>query len=201
MTFKKITDEDRHFCLTEIPKAIRKNYLIAEGELNTYKVKLQRLTFVCWYTDDEIQKMTDVCIDIVELLKKHNNEGLTRDKLRAIQEECSGEDSFISRLKYNNKICTSDIEDQIARLCKITRVGGAYAMILSIPVIKDSIVALFEVAVDKWDDEEMYAEALYFLVRSAMHMHCEEISETDSKNIDSMLKETGQENNTCTINE
>lgn len=201
MTFKQITDEERHFYVTEMPKAIRKNYLIAEGELNTYKVKLQRLTFVCGYTEDEMQNMTDVCIDILELLKKHNNEGLTKDKLRAIQEECSGDDSFISRLKYNSKVCTSDIENQISRLCKITRVGGAYAMILSIPVMKDSIVVVFEVAVDKWDDEEMYQEALYFLVRSAMHMHCDEISEKDNENIAATVKETDQENNIHTTNE
>lgn len=200
MKFKQITDEERHSYVTEMPKVINKEFLIAEGELNTYKVKLQRLTFICGYTDDEIQNMTDVCIDILELLKKHNNEGLTRDKLRAIQKECGGDDSFISRLKYNNKVCTSDIEDQITRLCKITRVGGAYAMILSIPVIKDSIVAVFEVAVDKWDDEEMYAEALFFLVRSAMHMHCEEISETDNENTAATVKETNQENNVHTTN-
>ncbi len=199
MKFKEITDEERHFYLTEMPKVINKTFLISEGKINTYKVKLQRLTYICWYTDDEIQSMADVCIDILELLKKHNNEGITRDKLRAIEEECSDGDSIVSRLKYNNKVCTRDIENEIARLCKITRVGGIYAMLLSIPVLKDHIVAVFEVSADKWNDEEMYTGALYFLIRSAMHMHCEEISEADNEKMDASVKEPGRENNIHTI--
>lgn len=42
MTFKQIADEERYFYVKEVPKSIRENYVIAEGELNTYKVKLQR---------------------------------------------------------------------------------------------------------------------------------------------------------------
>lgn len=42
MTFKLIADEERYSYVTEVPKAIRENYVIAEGESNTYKVKLQR---------------------------------------------------------------------------------------------------------------------------------------------------------------
>lgn len=69
-------------------------------------------------------------------------------------------------------------EEVVKIICEIDvvrRVGGAYAMLISNSGLKSAIYVVYEVLVDKFDDENLYRQSAYFMLRAIMRMHSEEV--------------------------
>lgn len=57
----------------------------------------------------------------------------------------------------------------------VQRVAGAWAAIIANPVVISAITIVYEIQVDKFDDEELYAQGAYFVTRAIMKMRGTEI--------------------------
>ena len=153
---------------------------IEKTEKNTYEVYARNLHFVCCYTDDELERIAELCLDLLEELRCINENGYTRAELEKAEEQAQKEDiGIIEPIMIYDTFKTPKTEDIICMLGVITRVGGAYYMILSRPGFISGIYSVFKAIIDKFDDVELYFTALYMLIRVAMHMHCNEIDDEE----------------------
>ena len=50
-------------------------------------------------------------------------------------------------------------------------IGGAYASIIAHPQLIQTIIAVYDVLVDSFDDEHLYCTNAYFLLRGIMHIN------------------------------
>ena len=50
-------------------------------------------------------------------------------------------------------------------------IGGAYASIIAHPQLIQTIIAVYDVLVDSFDDEHLYCTSAYFLLRGIMHIN------------------------------
>lgn len=57
---------------------------------------------------------------------------------------------------------------------KIRRVGVAYAAIIAHPKLTQIIIAVYDVLVDSFDDENLYWTCAYFLLRRIMWINSSE---------------------------
>lgn len=151
---------------------------IERTEKNTYEVYARNLHFVCYYTDDEIERIAEQCLELLEELRRINEEGYTKTEMEKVEEQVQKEKmDFLNPVRVYNSFYTQKTDDIIYRLGEITRVGGAYYMILSRPTFITGIYSVFNAIIDKFDDAELYFSSLYMLIRVAMHMHCKEIDD------------------------
>ena len=112
--------------------------------------------------------------------KNLNNGGMNAQMLqeKITNIETQYEDELMRHIALWNEIFTERIHKIIGKINVIRRVGGAYAMLISNPCFKSAIYAVYERLVDNFDDEELYCQSAYFLVRAVMRMHSNEIQNT-----------------------
>lgn len=139
-----------------------------------YSIKLQDTIFVTDMTDDELKESINIACDVMEELKKINNEGIDKKKLKEIQDK-EYTDELFETLDIWNAIATEHLKELLNRADVVQRVGGAWAAIIVNPVVISAITIVYEIQVDKFDDEELYAQGAYFVTRAIMKMHGIEI--------------------------
>lgn len=168
-------------------KCLVKNSNNEEGYF-LYHVKLQNLDFYCDYSDDELQHMISTCTDILEVLKQRANAGETKESLADIKKRIEERNQDLSPehrdhlngIGYAREVSSDECETLIYLLGVYTRVGGAYAMLLAYPRMRQANAIIFETFIDRFDDTGVYYTSLYFLTRAAMGMHEVEIPDPDS---------------------
>lgn len=148
-----------------------------------YKVTLQNIVFETDYTDDEMEQIADIAVDLLEEMKQINNSGVGQEKYIELHEKSgyAGEDSFLAKISSMLQFFKASMTDEFAeilevRVTKTCRVGGAYWMLLARPELLSAIDAVYEKIADHFDDEELYLNSLYFLFRSIMRVHSVERS-------------------------
>ena len=67
------------------------------------------------------------------------------------------------------------------KVANMRRVGGAYWMLLSRPGLISAIYAVYDRIVDNFDDENIYIQSIYFLLRAIMKVRSEEIDKDFEK--------------------
>ena len=151
-------------------------YVVKDGD--KYDVYANNLHFTCSYSDEKIEKMADLCLELLEELRRINEAGYTGADLMRAEESAKGDKaSIIDSFSVYNTFKTDKIEELIDKLATTTRVGGAYYMLIARPVFVSGILSVFGVVIDNFSDENLYFSALFMLIRVAMHMHGEEISD------------------------
>lgn len=177
--FDVISIEFRKEIQKDLELLIVKNFQkeVGEGEFREYEVPLQSIRFVTRMTDDELRKSIALTIDLMEELKVVNNSGMNAEKLKekAANIESSSRDELLQQIAVWKVICNEKIYEIIREMNAVRRVGGAYAMLISNPCFKSAMYAVYDKIVDNFDDEELYYESAYFLVRAVMRMHCREM--------------------------
>ncbi len=150
-----------------------------------YTVKVQNFTFTCSYTDDEIEHIVDDCILILEELQEITSNGYTREMLEEARktgkEKCDDTNgskiqALFKTIDVYNSFSTPRLEELVDDIAVTARVGGAWFMLLSRPAFIDAIFAVYEIIIDKFDDEKIYLSSLDFLVRNAMRMHSDNLT-------------------------
>lgn len=177
--YEKLNDEFR----SELEKSLRlatveqfRQDAVKEG-FYKYEVQLQNLRFITYMSNEELEQSIKLTIDLLEEMKVINNGGMDekefRKKVTDIEEQC--EDEFMQHLYIWDILCSKEIIRIICEIDVVRRVGGAYAMLISNPGLKSAIYVVYEVLVDKFDDEDLYCQSAYFMLRAIMRMHSEEV--------------------------
>lgn len=176
MKFEKISQKAREKLEKIIYKTIVEEFRTEKIKESYYQysIKLQDTIFVTDMTDDELKESINIACDVMEELKKINNEGIDKKKLKEIQDK-EYTDELFETLDIWNAIATEHLKELLNRADVVQRVGGAWAAIIVNPVVISAITIVYEIQVDKFDDEELYAQGAYFVTRAIMKMHGIEI--------------------------
>ncbi len=115
--------------------------------------------------------------EIEEILKMTIIENFQKEMLeeKIVNIEVEYQKDIIRQLAIWNEICSERMNEIIAKIDVVRRVGGAYAMLISNPCLKSAIYAVYERLVDNFEDEKLYCQSAYFLVCAVMRMHSDEI--------------------------
>ena len=152
-----------------------------EEHFYKYEVQLQNFRFITYMSDEELEQSIKLTIDLLEEMKVINNDGMDKEEVRKkvtdIENNC--EDEFMRQLYMWNVLCSQEIIKIICELDVVRRVGGAYAMLISNPGLKSAIYAVYEVLVDRFDDEALYYQSAFFILRAIMRMHSKELEASE----------------------
>lgn len=139
-----------------------------------YQVKIQDILFETAMTDEELYGAALVSYKILEELRKIS-QTYGRTELDAAEGKYKDQDNTFRVIKLFADFATSELRGYISELCGICRVGGAYALLISMPCFESAIYSVFDIIVDKFGDENIYNQSVFFLMRAAMRMNCDEI--------------------------
>lgn len=67
------------------------------------------------------------------------------------------------------------VKELLNRACEVQRVAGAWAALIAGPTVMSAIDIVYETEVDEFDNEELYTQGAYFILRAIMKMHGTEI--------------------------
>ena len=176
MKFENISQEDREKLEKILYKTIVEEFRTEKIKGNYYKysVKLQDIIFVTDMTDDELKESINISCDVMEELKKINNEGMDKKKLKEIQDK-EYTDELFETLDVWNAIATEHLKELLNRADVVQRVAGAWAALIAGPTVMSAIDIVYETEVDEFDNEELYTQGAYFILRAIMKMHGTEI--------------------------
>ena len=160
-----------------------------------YHVVIQGEYFDCGYTNTEMDGIVQTCSDIIMELHHIASNGYTREKLDAIDAaeneknpDMTHDGGGVARasnemaiLRSYNDFATPHLEELVTKVASLTRVGGAYYMFLSRPVFVSAIYSVFDMILGKFDEQDMWASSLIFLVRAALYMHSKELPKEEGK--------------------
>lgn len=141
-----------------------------------YEVVVHDTVFQTYMTDDELKKSIELTLDLIEELKEINNNGIDRKTLDKIEESINDSNRVSRTMAVYHEFCSDKMHLIIAELDVVRRVGGAYAMLIANPVLISGIYAVYDRLVDNFDDENLYLQSAYFLLRAVMKMHSDELN-------------------------
>lgn len=154
-------------------------------DFKKYHVTQQNICFETYLTDDELKRTVEAAIDIVEELIRINEEGLNKESFE------SAWNNFKEKDKYSNNLAqvlfvkkyfyTEKIRQIQNELSEIRNVGGAYEMLVSNPLVDQTIFVVYAAAVDSWEDNNLELSSIYFLIRTIMRMNSEDLNECYNK--------------------
>lgn len=150
-----------------------------ETDLHRYEMILQERHFLVCICDEELELAAKFAIEILEEMKNLNNAGFGRAEFQRIVREVENEtaDEEHRILLAWMRICNKRIMELIVQVETFRRVGGAYAMFLTRPTFMSVMYAVYDVVVDKFNEEDIYWAGGFFLFRAILMMHSKEIEE------------------------
>lgn len=181
--FEAITEKEHSEIEEILVEAINDKFRKEELSENYFKyiVELQSNKFVTEMSVDEVEESAKLTVDILEELKNINNSGINRAELEKIEKEKERKDDdggdVMQVLEIWNRISTEHLASLMHELDRVRRVGGAWAMLIANPCLISAIYAVYDRLVDSFDDENLYLQSAYFLMRAVMKMHSDEITE------------------------
>ena len=188
--FAKIEDNYRQELKDAFLKKIKTDFPQEEVDdgYSMYEVEIQKIKFRTFMNDEELSRSIDYAIDILEELKSINNNGLSEERLRELEENHKNSFKDDEELSYMllpisvyNEFSTQELELILHKVANMRRVGGAYWMLLSRPGLISAIYAVYDRIVDNFDDENIYIQSIYFLLRAIMKVRSEEIDKDFEK--------------------
>lgn len=153
-------------------------FMVDEGYdgMQKYTVLLQDLKFDLFMSKEEVLENITYAVDIIEKMKDVCNNGWNRERF----EELLKKNDVVTKTAYRDdcmrfvKVWTSfDTEpfmDIIYEIDCMYRLSGLTAMLVKNPLIQESILAVYEVIVDKFDDADLYDIVVNFMTRSIMRL-------------------------------
>lgn len=182
-SFEAITVEEHSEIEEVLIKAVNDQFRkekISENYFK-YEVVLQGNKFIAAMSVDEVAESAKLTVDILEELKNINNSGINRDELKRIEKqedrhETDG-DNVVQILGIWNSIKTEQLLELISKLDRVRRVGGAWAMLIANPCLISAIYAVYDRIVDSFDNDDLYMQSVFFLMRAVMQMNSDECEE------------------------
>ena len=183
--FDAITAENHSEIEEALIKAVNDEFRREEIAENYFKyiVELQGNRFITAMSVDEVEESARLTVDILEELKNINNSGINRAELERTEKEKNRNETeggnVMQILGIWNCIKTDRLSEIISELDRVRRVGGAWALLLANPCLISAIYAVYDRIVDSFDDDELYLQSAYFLMRAVMKMHSDEIADKE----------------------
>ena len=183
--FDAITAENHSEIEEALIKAVNDEFRREEIAENYFKyiVELQGNRFITAMSLDEVEESARLTVDILEELKNINNSGINRAELERTEKEKNRNETeggnVMQILGIWNCIKTDRLSEIIYELDRVRRVGGAWALLLANPCLISAIYAVYDRIVDSFDDDELYLQSAYFLMRAVMKMHSDEIADKE----------------------
>lgn len=140
-------------------------------EKKEYRIKLKNETFITLVSDAELEVAADLAVDMVEELKRINIT-MHKSQLEELTNKVRNCESAVEQIIMMHSIFTDRMQNLFEQAADCMRVGGAYYMLLSEPLMTSAVFSAFNVLVDNGNDEEYYVSCVYFLLRSILKMHC-----------------------------
>ena len=156
------------------------DYVVKDGEM--YDVHAFSLHFRCCFSDEEMDQIASLCLELMEELRSINDSGYSREDLERAKEEVKESVDTESIFWYLNvcKRFMTEKADKIVRKIGVTaRVGGAYYYFISRPTFMQAVYYIFDGTIDNFTDVNDYFTAFFMLILMAMHMHSDEVAEED----------------------
>ncbi|MBR5565667.1 MAG: hypothetical protein IKW08_05810 [Roseburia sp.] len=185
-SYTALNEKERRRLVEEWYECIVRDFRkeIVKDDFYRYEVIIQNIKFITYMTDEEVRLSAEFAIDLLEELKRINNNGIKRNVYEEIMGEMEREEeSNIFRvIGIWNKISTEEMAKLFTKINMARRVGGAYAILIANPGLISAICAVYEQLVDRFEDEEMYNLSGYFLLRAIMKMNsseCEDETEQE----------------------
>lgn len=180
--FRPISEEERKEIEESLYTATVEQLRCEMIEENYYKynVKLQNIEFWTAMTDEELRESIKLVVDILEELKLINSNGMTREVLTKLEEEASvkydGNDDkqLMITLQMSKNLESENLSKIVCELDRVRRVGGAWAVFIANPGLRSAIYAVYDRLVDHFDNDNLYQQSSFFLLRAVMHMHSHE---------------------------
>ncbi len=168
-----ITEKERNQLEQALVEALNKDCKpeALEPGFNRYHVTLQDMTYTTELTEEEVEKIAALAVDILEELKTLNNEGFDGAHLKKLAEEEKATEDIFGMIRLWQKLANDRLKKCIVKADEICRVGGAAALFLANPMLINVIYVVYEKIVDHFDDDALYADSSYFLVRAIMKMN------------------------------
>ena len=178
-SFEAITVEEHSEIEEVLIKAVNDQFRkekISENYFK-YEVVLQGNKFIAAMSVDEVAESAKLTVDILEELKNINNSGINRDELKRIEKQEDRYDNVMQILGIWNSIKTEKLLELISKLDRVRRVGGAWAMLIANPCLISAIYAVYDRIVDSFDNDDLYMQSVFFLMRAVMQMNSDECEE------------------------
>lgn len=186
--FEPISKEEREQIEEGMVAAIKEQFQKdkVEGEYYQYDVFLQNIQFRTCMSHEELARAATYTVDIMEEMKAINNNGVNRSKFEEIKQNADknikSKDSELRSvwhaIEVVRQISTKKLDELVAEIAEFRRVGGAYWMLMSKPYFQQTLYAIYEVIVDRFDEKEernWYDTSAMFLMRAIMRVRSEEI--------------------------
>lgn len=184
--FEKIDENERKNMENDLFEAIVEKYRRnkIENDCYRYEVEIQFVHFETDMTDQELRESVKLTIDLLEELKSINNNGLDKKKFENILAEAmQPENEKLWPLWMWDQIHTSEIDHIVHEIDIAQRVGGAWAMLIANPQLITAVIAVYQCAVDAFDDTGLYETCAWFLLRNIMRMHSDSIQNEETINL------------------
>ena len=172
--YESIDKEER----IELEEAIYEEVIInfrqkeLEDGCYLYKAKLANIEFQTELNDIELRKAVTYAVELLEELKIINNNGMDKESfMNLIEEEkrsCKDGEETLVILSMDRRFATERLLRIKKEIGRLRRVGGAYWLFISHPGLVAAIFTVYEIIVDRFDDQEMYDDCAYFLLRAIM---------------------------------
>lgn len=180
--FEQISDAERKELeekyYTTVVEAFRKDEV--EKDFHKYVVNLQDYKLITYMTDEELRLSIKLSVDLIEELKVINNIGLDKEAFEEVVSKIkmTEEEDIMAILGVYYEIATERMKEIVAEIDRVRRVGGAWAMLVANPGLKNAMYAVYEKIVDRFDDIELYAHGGFFLLKAIMNMHSDKLEIT-----------------------
>ena len=181
--FETITAEEHSEIEETLIKAVNDQFCKEEISENyfKYEVVLQGNKFITEMSVDEVAESAKLTVDILEELKNINNSGINRDELKGIEKEVDRHETdgnnAVRILGIWNRIKTEQLSEIISELDRVKRVGGAWALLIANPCLISAIYVVYDRIVDSFDNDKLYMQSAFFLMRAVMKMHSDACDE------------------------
>ena len=171
MKYKNMTNEKRKRLEQDVFEKAVKELKKKEIGKEQYEldITIQKIKCISYLSKNELKKSVHMVIDILEELKKLNNSGMDKSQLEKIEKKVESiQDYVMQTFQIWNKISTENLEKLIEQTLEIRNVNFTTAIIFDRPKMISSIISVFFMQVDKFDDEELYELSVWFLLRTFM---------------------------------
>ena len=181
--FRLLSESQKEELIEDYIRELKANFMSdnipVRNGLYKYDVMIQEQRFITYMTDAGLREAARYALELLEELKNINNSGMNKAAFEELEKavEKETESDIIRVLSVWGKISTEKTAELIAKIEVLRRVGGAFAMFFARPMFCNVLYAVFDVTVDRFDDEEWYWASGFFLLRAIMKMNSEPVSE------------------------
>lgn len=138
--------------------------------------QLQNIQFKTKITESDLRESVRLTIELLEELKQINNNGLNKEKFTDLmQQKIKHNEDISGYLGVWNKAFNNDGMIKLMHdIDRTQRVIGAFAIFMANPIFVQTVVVVYDVIVDNFDDKEKYMACTSFLLRGILRMNAEE---------------------------